>query len=73
MDFIRQFLTEAAEILNRLNEEVVRYLKATEAKERLLSTGQEAVGSSPEELAAKVKSELTKWGKVIAESGAKGR
>jgi tripartite-type tricarboxylate transporter receptor subunit TctC len=38
-------------------------------KERHFNTGVETVGSTPEELAARIKSEMAKWGKVIRDAG----
>jgi tripartite-type tricarboxylate transporter receptor subunit TctC len=58
-----------AGIVMRLNEEVVRFVKTPEAKEKLSASGQEAVGSSPEALATTIKSETAKWNKVIKEAG----
>lgn len=57
-----------AAIINRLNQEVVRFLKAPGAKERLLKAGVEAVGSSPEKLAETIRSDLVVWGKVIRDA-----
>jgi len=56
-------------IIDRLNRESVRFLRTDEAKERFLRIGAETVGSSPEELAAKVKSEMARMGKVIRDAG----
>ncbi len=56
-------------IINQLNQEIVRVLKRADVKERLFNIGVEAVGSSPEQLAATVKSEMLKWGKVIKDAG----
>jgi tripartite-type tricarboxylate transporter receptor subunit TctC len=58
-----------AAIIDRLNRESVRFLHTEEAKERFLGIGAEAVASSPEELAAKVKSEMARMGKVIRDAG----
>ena len=58
-------------IVNRLNQEIVRLLRTPEMKERLFNAGTETVGSSPEELAAKIRSELTILGKVIKDAGIK--
>jgi tripartite-type tricarboxylate transporter receptor subunit TctC len=58
-----------AAIIDRLNRESVRFLRTEEAKERFLRIGAEPVGSSPEELAAKVKSEMARMGKVIRDAG----
>lgn len=57
------------EIVNRLNEDIVRALNTAEVKERLFSTGNEAVGSSPEQCAAVVKSDMAKWGRMIKALG----
>ncbi len=57
-------------IVNRLNEEIVRVLNRTDVKEKIFNGGiGEVVGSLPEQLAATVKSEMAKWGKVIKDAG----
>jgi tripartite-type tricarboxylate transporter receptor subunit TctC len=56
-------------IVNRLNQEIVRYLKLPETRERFFNAGVETVGSSPEEFAAVIKSESARMGKVIAAAG----
>ena len=56
-------------IINRLNQEIVRILTSAEVKEKLLSTGAEPVGSSPEEFAVAIKSEIVRMGKVIRAAG----
>ena len=58
-------------IINRLNQEIVRFLRTTEARERFLKAGTEVVGSTPEEFAATIKSEIAKSSKVIADAGIK--
>ena len=58
-----------AQIINRLNQESVRALRGAEVKGRILDGGGEVVASSPEEFAAKIKSEMAKWGKVIKDAG----
>lgn len=58
-----------ATIINRLNQEIVRFLKTAGAKEQLLSRGSEAVGSSPEELGATIKSDIAKVSKLIKDTG----
>jgi tripartite-type tricarboxylate transporter receptor subunit TctC len=52
-------------IINRLNQEIVRMLKQPEIKERFLKAGAEPFGSSPEQFAAAVKSDIDKFGKMI--------
>ena len=58
-----------AVLIGRLNREIVQVLSSADAKERLLNTGVEAVGSSPQELTATIKSEMVKWGKLIKAAG----
>jgi tripartite-type tricarboxylate transporter receptor subunit TctC len=60
-----------AAIINRLNQEIVKVLNKPGVKERLFNSGVEVVGSSPEQLAAKMRSEMTRMGKVIKEAGIK--
>jgi len=55
--------------INQLNQEIVRFLTKTDTKERFLAVGVEPVGSSPQELAARIKSEMAKMGKVIKDAG----
>ncbi len=56
-------------VIQTLNREIVRILKAPEIKERFLNAGTEVVGSSPEQLASTIKSEMVRWGKVIKDAG----
>jgi tripartite-type tricarboxylate transporter receptor subunit TctC len=56
-------------IIKRLNQEIVRVLGGAEVKDKLLSSGVEAVGSTPAEFAAKIKSEMGRLGRVIKEAG----
>jgi tripartite-type tricarboxylate transporter receptor subunit TctC len=56
-------------VVARLNQEIVRVLQRPDVKERFLGLGVEAVGSTPEQFTAKIKSEIAKWGKVIREAG----
>ncbi len=58
-----------ATLINRLNREIVKVLHAPEVKEKLFSSGVEVVGSSPEQFASRVKSEMTRLGKLIKDAG----
>jgi tripartite-type tricarboxylate transporter receptor subunit TctC len=58
-------------IIRRLNEEIVRVLNRDDVKEKFLSTGTEVVGSSPEQLAAALKSDIARLGKAIKDAGIK--
>ena len=54
-----------APILARLNQELVKYLKSPETKERFFNSGVEAVGSTPQEFAKEIKSEAARLEKVL--------
>jgi len=58
-------------IIDRLNQEIVRFLRQPDVKERFLKTSVEVVGSSPEEFAAFIKSDMARMGKVIKDAGIK--
>jgi len=58
-------------IVGRLNREIVAILHLPDVVERFSSQGAEALGSTPEEFAAYIKSETLKWAKVVRDSGAK--
>ena len=60
-----------APLVARINQEIVRVLMRTDIRERHALTSVETVGSSPEELAATVKGDMTRWGRVIREAGIK--
>ena len=58
-----------AAIVGRLNQEMLRVLASPDAQERLLASGVEGAGTTPEAWGAIMKSEMTKWGKVIRDAG----
>ena len=58
-----------ATIINRLNQEIVRVLSTADVKGKLFNTGIEVVGSSPEGLAAKMKSDMARIGKLVKDAG----
>ena len=58
-----------AAIITRLNTEIVAILRSPAAAERLTSDGSEAVGGTPEEFGAHIKSEITKWGQLVKAAG----
>ena len=59
----------AREIVMRLHAEIVRALRHPEVGDRLAADGAEPVGSSPEEFAAFIKSEIDKWARVARAAG----
>ena len=60
-----------AAIINRLNQEIVRFLNRADVRERFLGFGEEVVASSPEQFAATIKSDVAKWSKLIKDAGIK--
>jgi len=59
------------DIVNALHGVMAKALQTKEVRDRLLSQGAEPSGRGPDELRAFVKSEMTKWGKVIQSAGVK--
>ncbi len=58
-----------AEIVDRLNAEVARMLVDADVKARFANEGAEAIGGSPREFAAYMKTDYDKWGKVVKAAG----
>jgi len=58
-----------APILQRLNQEIVRYLHTADAREKFLAVGVETVGSTPEQFTETMKAEMARMGKVIRDAG----
>lgn len=56
-------------IINRLQQAIVGVLNTEEVKKRVLDTGAEVIGSSPDEFAAYLKADIAKWGKLIKQKG----
>ncbi len=60
-----------APVVQRINAELRRVLAHEETRAKLIAQGTEILGSTPEEYAAYLRSELARWSKVVAETGAK--
>jgi tripartite-type tricarboxylate transporter receptor subunit TctC len=59
------------DILNRLNSEIVRALNDPEIRDKLRENGMDATPSTREEMAAYMRSEYAKWGRVVKAAGIK--
>ena len=59
------------DMVNRIQTEVARVLQLPDIKERFFKDGIEAVGSTPEQFAAHIRSERAKWEKVVEAAGIK--
>jgi tripartite-type tricarboxylate transporter receptor subunit TctC len=57
-----------AAVVSLLNAEVVRYLQRPEVKEKFIAAGSETVGSTPEELAALLRGDLARFGRLIKDA-----
>jgi tripartite-type tricarboxylate transporter receptor subunit TctC len=53
------------EIVVRLHDESMKLLSAADVKQRLEAAGFEPIGSTPEQFATYIRSEVEKWGKVV--------
>ncbi|MSQ71233.1 MAG: tripartite tricarboxylate transporter substrate binding protein [Betaproteobacteria bacterium] len=60
-----------APVIARLNREIRRVLDDPEVKKRLIGLGGEPIGSTPEELAERLRRELPIWTAMVRASGAK--
>jgi tripartite-type tricarboxylate transporter receptor subunit TctC len=59
------------DVIQEINRLVVKIVMLPDVKEKLAPLGVEPVGSSPEQLAAFLRSEMEKWSKVIRAAGIK--
>ena len=58
-------------IVNKVAAEVARIVKSPEIAQRFQLDSAEPVGSTPKAFAAFLRSEMTKWSKVINDAGIK--
>lgn len=59
----------SAPVVNRLSLEIASVVNQPDVRQKFFETGVESVGSSPQELAVKIRSELDRMGKVIKQAG----
>ncbi len=58
------------DIIRRLNAAVIKAVQNPEVRAKLIAAGLEPMWSTPAEFSAYVRSETTKWGKIVRDSGA---
>lgn len=61
----------AADVLKRLNLELVKALQTREVRDALFTQGFQPASSSPEEFTAFIAAESAKWSRAVKASGAK--
>jgi tripartite-type tricarboxylate transporter receptor subunit TctC len=59
-----------AAMVKKLNADITATLNQPELKQRMSAQGADPAPTSPEEFAAYIKSEVSKWAKVVKASGA---
>ena len=59
------------DVINKLYSEIANILQSPETREKLAADGAEPVGSTPEQFAAFIQSEIDKWSRVVKSSGIK--
>ncbi|WP_313624260.1 tripartite tricarboxylate transporter substrate binding protein [Achromobacter sp.] len=60
-----------APVIEKLNAEILRALKSPEMQKQLKAQGAQALGSTPQEYAAYIKSEIQRWGEVVKAANVK--
>jgi len=56
------------EVVNLLSAAMVKALQMPDVRQRLIALGYEPLGSTPEEFAANLKSEMAKWAKAVKDA-----
>ena len=58
-------------IVRKLQGEIAKIVQLPEIRERMTAIGIDPIGSTPEELAAQLRSDLVRWTKVAHTAGVK--
>jgi tripartite-type tricarboxylate transporter receptor subunit TctC len=56
-------------IVNLLSQEIIKILRSPDVNEMLFESGVAALGSTPEDFAARVRADIDRWRKVIRDTG----
>jgi tripartite-type tricarboxylate transporter receptor subunit TctC len=60
-----------AAIVNRLQQELARYLATPDIKEKILNSGSDAIGDTPAQFATTIKTDMARMGKLVKATGMK--
>lgn len=61
------------EVISRLNQETMKAMASPEVRNKLIAGGVDPETSTPEQLAAWIRAETEKWGKVVKAAGVKSQ
>jgi tripartite-type tricarboxylate transporter receptor subunit TctC len=61
----------SAQVIDRLNRQVLKVLETTDVREKLLAQGAEPMPGSPEAFASFMREESAKWAPVVKQAGVK--
>jgi tripartite-type tricarboxylate transporter receptor subunit TctC len=59
-------------IIAKLNQEALQVMRRADVVERVFNGGGEVVAGTPEEFAATIRNEMSKWSRLIREAGIRG-
>ena len=62
-----------AEIIGKLNREIVAAINAPEVRDKFIAAGTEPQSSTPEQLRERIATEIPRWDKLLTQLGLKGQ